>query len=231
MPISRSQIDKLGKRIRAGAVPTLDEERLIQEYQRSLIPLLDETKLAAEFAFHAVLPGRLFVAPDRPKQLRSIVAKLKRQSTSLSSIQDLWGCRVVVPRATDQVGLIARLPKDDTWRYIDRCEKPIHGYRAIHCIHRSGHAAVELQVRTELQHLWADFSEKLDSHAAPGVKYGEGSPAITDMLKQTSDLIADIESLELDPLPGREEEVAEIRSKLAAIFVEMIESLVPGEQA
>jgi ppGpp synthetase/RelA/SpoT-type nucleotidyltranferase len=36
---------------------------------------------------------------------------------------------------------------------IDRREKPSHGYRAVHVIVECGGRMVEIQVRTELQHL------------------------------------------------------------------------------
>ena len=49
----------------------------------------------------------------------------------------------------------------DRANVVDRRRKPSHGYRAVHVVPEFGDAAIELQVRTELQHHWAELSEKL----------------------------------------------------------------------
>ena len=54
---------------------------------------------------------------------------------------------------------------------IDRRANPSHGYRAIHVIVRHEEKLVEIQVRTSLQHVWAELSEKMSDVFDPAIKY------------------------------------------------------------
>ena len=54
----------------------------------------------------------------------------------------------------------------------------------------SGGLPVEIQVRTQLQHVWAELSEKLADRYGMDVKYGGGPEAIYAHLAPASDLIA-----------------------------------------
>jgi putative GTP pyrophosphokinase len=98
----------------------------------------------------------------RAKSTAAIVDKLRRESIRLSQIQDVAGCRLVVSDVVEQDSVVAsfRLSFNDI-DVVDRRERPSHGYRAVHIIVRVRNKAVEVQVRTLLQHLWAELSEKL----------------------------------------------------------------------
>jgi len=61
----------------------------------------------------------------------------------------------------------ARAPK-----VIDRRASPTYGYRAVHVIVFPDAVPVEIQVRTRLQHEWADMFEKLADRAGRGIRYG-----------------------------------------------------------
>jgi ppGpp synthetase/RelA/SpoT-type nucleotidyltranferase len=50
----------------------------------------------------------------------------------------------------------------------DRRKHPSHGYRAVHRVVRADALSVEIQVRTRLQHLWAEFSEKTSDALGSG---------------------------------------------------------------
>jgi putative GTP pyrophosphokinase len=106
------------------------------------------------------------------------------------------GFRIVVQRATDQESLVHRIRLDDSWRIIDRRQNPSHGYRAVHVIRRGGEGTIEIQVRTFLQHQWAELSEIYD-RVSPGVKYGGGAPELQETLGTMSETIAGIEQMEL----------------------------------
>jgi len=56
---------------------------------------------------------------------------------------------------------------------------------------------MEIQVRSPLQHLWAEFSEKLSDIIDPNIKYGGGEEQIRQMLTKLSDLMAVIEATEI----------------------------------
>jgi ppGpp synthetase/RelA/SpoT-type nucleotidyltranferase len=52
---------------------------------------------------------------------------------------------------------------------------------------------VEVQVRTALQHSWAELSEKLSDEFDSSIKYGGGSKEIASYLSMLSDVILDME--------------------------------------
>src|SRR5581483_4872064 len=111
-------------------------------------------------------------------------------------VQDIAGCRVVVALKHEQDVLVDRLRNaNPTWRLLDRRTRPSHGYRAVHLIGSAAGRHVEVQIRTELQHLWAEVSEAAD-RVFPGVKYGAGRPEVLRALHVLSDLVAELEGAE-----------------------------------
>ena len=130
----------------------------------------------------------------RTKTTASIVEKLKRESIRLSRLQDVAGCRIVVTGVAEQ-DRVARLVADalPNSTLIDRREKHSHGYRAIHIVADHNGRPVEIQIRTELQHLWAVWSETLAGALDQSIKYGGGSMQIHENLATYSQLVASLE--------------------------------------
>jgi hypothetical protein len=62
--------------------------------------------------------------------------------------------------------------------FVDRRSKPSYGYRAVHVIPSITGKPVEIQLRTQLQHLWAELSETLAFRFYVGLKYGEDVPEL-----------------------------------------------------
>jgi ppGpp synthetase/RelA/SpoT-type nucleotidyltranferase len=81
---------------------------------------------------------------------------------------------------------------------IDRRKQPSHGYRAVHAIININGKAIESQVRTSLQHLWAELSEKLSDVGDPAIKYGGGGENVKELLSNVSTLIVKQEKQEID---------------------------------
>lgn len=81
---------------------------------------------------------------------------------------------------------------------VDRRANPSNGYRAVHVIVNHSGKLVEVQVRTELQHVWAELSEKYSDVIHPGIKYGRGNEQIVQSLLQTSKVISDVEGSEIE---------------------------------
>jgi ppGpp synthetase/RelA/SpoT-type nucleotidyltranferase len=77
-------------------------------------------------------------------------------------MQNIAGCRLVVRDVGDQDRmvnkLVAALPESTV---IDRRQRPTHGYRAVHVIATLHGKSIEIQIRTRLQDLWAQLSEKM----------------------------------------------------------------------
>jgi ppGpp synthetase/RelA/SpoT-type nucleotidyltranferase len=59
-------------------------------------------------------------------------------------------------------------------RVRDLRPEPRHGYRAVHVVLRCGEQPYELQIRTFLENLWAQTSERLADETTVELKYGGG---------------------------------------------------------
>lgn len=92
----------------------------------------------------------------------------------------------------------------------DRRESPSNGYRAVHVVVRHLDLPIEIQVRTALQHVWAELSEKLSDVVDPAVKYGGGPPRLIEFLQAASKSGALLESFGVrfaQPKDGRQREL------------------------
>ena len=184
---SKSKIDRLGDRLRDGE-STVDDLRLLDSYRESFAEGYD--------SIVATIRSETSLAPTgRPrKTTESIVDKLRRESIRLSQVQDIAGCRLVVGNMLTQDEVVARLGAIlDRPVMVDRRQKPSHGYRAVHVIPTANGKAVEIQVRTTLQHRWAQLSEHLSDVFDPSIKYGGGDDSQRTGLANLSALVAEIE--------------------------------------
>jgi ppGpp synthetase/RelA/SpoT-type nucleotidyltranferase len=152
--LSKSQIYELGERLRAGSDKEADL-RLLDAYRRSF-------SLAFERVLQVLRKHGLAPLERRAKTNLSIVAKLRRIGMMrLSRMQDIAGCRVLVEDRLAQDRMVGILCDElPSAKCKDRRLDPSHGYRAVHIVTQIEGRAIEVQVRTTLQHLWAEFSEK-----------------------------------------------------------------------
>jgi ppGpp synthetase/RelA/SpoT-type nucleotidyltranferase len=172
LPFSKTQIEKLGGRL----VRTKNPDPTDLEMLQTLLSVYSEVMETAV----ARVSARVGVAPtSRVKNTGTIFEKLEREGGSwLKSIQDLAGLRIVadvdrrgqdelVRRVVAEFSEESRLP-----RVIDRREAPSHGYTAVHIVVFPDGLPVEVQVRTRLQHEWAEMFEKLADRFGRGIRYG-----------------------------------------------------------
>ena len=112
-------------------------------------------------------------------------------------MQDVAGCRLVVRTTAEQDVAVQMVPVVfEQCRVEDRRIRPSHGYRAVHLVVAVNRKRVEVQLRTELQHQWAEWSEKWADVLDPAIKYGGGPSGFRELLNGSSQSIADLEDLE-----------------------------------
>lgn len=191
--MTKSQINKLGERLRAPGPPDDGDLAHLQQFRGRYGPPL--------VTVQALLRDQLGLETTaRLKTINTIVEKLRREKTRLAEMQDIAGLRLVREMDLAQQDelvrrLLAILPGA---RVVDRREKPSHGYRAVHVIPTVEACPVEIQVRTKIQDLWAQAMEKLADEAGREIRYG-GIPEVcadrVGELQQISRAAAELEAL------------------------------------
>lgn len=214
--VTKSDLDRLGDRLRGGISP--EDLTFLDTYRRGFRNAYDSVvgRVRAELGLEA---------SGRPaKSTPAIVDKLCRSSIRLTQMQDIAGCRVVVPDIPAQDRVIARLDQMFDATVIDRRVKPSNGYRAVHVVVREVGLPVEVQVRTDLQHVWAESSEKLADAFGSQLKYGGGPKEIRELLDDFSWMIGDFEQ-HLDMGEAAGPSVSELKSKLRGAMVDLTVAL------
>jgi putative GTP pyrophosphokinase len=188
--ISKSKIDHLGDRLKANQA-TEQDLRLLDEFRRSF-------SSAYEIVIRRIRDELGLQPTGRPaKSTTSISDKLSRESIRLTQIQDIAGCRLNVRDVLEQDRVVLNLRQVfPTGKVTDRRTSPSHGYRAVHLIVNIEEKPIEIQIRTSLQHTWAQLSEKVSDIYDPAIKYGSGNEVLLAFFKTTSDRIAEIEMYE-----------------------------------
>lgn len=171
--MSRSQIERLGLRLVAKEGPPAEDLELLHGLLVARSEQLDRAEARLR-------EGLAIVPTSRVKNTETILEKLRRGGGSgLKSIQDLAGMRIVGGfdrQGQDElVERIVALFRDGERvpKVVDRRAEPMHGYRAVHVVVFPEGAPIEIQVRTEWQHEWAEFFEKLADRVGRGIRYGE----------------------------------------------------------
>jgi putative GTP pyrophosphokinase len=105
---------------------------------------------------------------------------------------------------------------------IDRRERPSHGYRAVHVVVKHSGKLIEIQVRTSLQQLWAELSEKYSDVVDPAIKYGGGSKDAQELLENASKIVSAEESSEREiteilALSSSKESLSDIKSLIGKL--------------
>ena len=134
--------------------------------------------------------GEHAIVAQRLKRLYSITQKLYRYpNMSLTAMQDIGGCRVIVDSTDDVYQMVESLKKSrmrhklkEEYDYI-RLPKE-DGYRSYHIVYsyfseknpKYNGLFIEIQIRTHIQHLWATAVETMDTFTGDPLKIGQGDP-------------------------------------------------------
>lgn len=203
---SRSKIEKAGKVIAKYAdstteyneyIPIVDNWRAAHALPLDKITMIVNNCLEASQGINVV---------QRLKRLDSIIGKLQRKNnTGLYRMQDLGGCRVIVPEIKDIYKIVDTLKNSlihnghEVYKEDDYLIKPreISGYRSYHMVvkyHEEDTSYdgmfVEIQVRTKLEHCWATAVEIMDATTNETLKVGTGKKEYMYFFKLVSALFS-----------------------------------------
>ncbi len=180
---SSNEIKSLGKRLRDGS-RSLGDIKMLETYRSEFDPLLLETAFNID---ELLSKDKIeFLISGRSKRTKSIIRKIQRPENhgmDLSRISDIVGLRIIARDIALQDKIILLLKNSIPLKpriYDYRNENKI--YRSVHLISYKGSKLIEIQLRTVIQHLWADESE---SFGEP-VKEGSGSTSERSYLSNLS---------------------------------------------
>ncbi len=202
---SRSQIIKSGKIIK--------NDNSTKDQLDQATKVIDNWRSAHAYPLHIIYThlrkmaekDTNIVVAERLKRLESIISKLKREPTmSLWTIQDLGGCRVIVPELNDVYKYAEKYYKSRKRHIFIKdndyitCPKKT-GYRSLHVVYQyhsdkvdtyNNNMLIEIQFRTRLQHLWATSVETMGLFTKQAIKSGQGTEEVTRFFKLISSLFA-----------------------------------------
>jgi len=166
-PISKNQINKLGDRLAKSDKFDLHDLKMLE----ALLADAAAAMAVVEESLIELLEVQPFTS--RVKNTGTIIEKLRRDRSRLSSIRDLAGVRVVYEmtrREQDELReeILEIWPSAEV---IDRRLDPRSGYRAVHVIPVVDGHPVEIQIRTHHQDLWAQIAEALADVWGRGLRY------------------------------------------------------------
>lgn len=185
---TRKEVDALGRRLRDSEPPASDDLRRYFEYAREYEPALLAVLTALEDIAAETLPTSFRSVSSRIKATDSVLGKLRRKVTTLAQMQDIAGCRLTVPDLDDLWHMSRHLRETlDVIRVKDYNVDSKAGYRALHLIVRQDQMLVEVQLRTEVQHAWANMSETLAYEHDRLIKAGGGPADLRMQLLQLSE--------------------------------------------
>lgn len=210
---SKSKIDKAGlapaKARFKDEVDYIELEVAFDDYRKAHLQPLSETTLELQQLLTNY--GAPNYIAQRLKRKPQIVRKLNRLSVRLTQLQDIGGCRIIVHRNSDvdklfkylidSVGAQNVFTIDRTTDCRDRGRDDT-GYRALHVILKRSGVFLELQIRSRIQHYWAESIERTSVIYGYHLKESEGSPQVIQYFKTLSDVFFEIEA-------GREASVAQ----------------------
>ncbi|WP_300882793.1 RelA/SpoT domain-containing protein [uncultured Desulfovibrio sp.] len=204
MPVSKSKVDKSGyilsESIKVDEYIYLEFEEYFDEYRKEHLPVLTSTTLEIQDWLSTFSKG--YYIAQRLKRKPQIIRKLKRLSVRLTQLQDIGGLRIIVDTNKDVNELLSFLKNK-----VDQSEHiQIHritdyrehgrdtGYRALHVILSVDRYKLELQIRSKIQHYWAESIERTSIVYGYYLKESEGSNIVLDYFQNLAKIFNEIEA-------------------------------------
>lgn len=235
---SRNQVDKAGFAI---ADPNTSGADLVWAYD-----VINNWRAAHSFplnTFQMHLRGKIkrmkkgVLVAQRIKRLDSIISKIGRGQTStiqLSQMQDIGGCRAVLPFNSDVRALVASYKSSKLLHKLKgekdyiTYPKP-DGYRCHHLVYQYfgkgengspyDKLRIEIQLRTAQQHAWATALEAVGIFTRQALKSNQGSEDWLRFFALTSSAIAALENEA--PVPGTPENKTVLIDELAYLAAKL----------
>lgn len=198
--ISKSKIDKLGIKICKNgldeAALTDKENQIIDKWRQAHLEPLTEVTLKLQEWLQDLSPS--ICMAQRLKRKPQIIKKLKRtHPMRLSQMQDVGGCRAIFASNEDIEKAIDIIKNKSRYRFLNivgqkdyrqngRAES---GYRAVHVIFDRNGYKIEMQLRTMVQHSWAEEVERTSIICQSSLKEGEGPAQVLAYFKTASDVL------------------------------------------
>ena len=170
----------------------------------------------------------------RIKRMSSIRKKLRKTTNTLTQIQDLAGCRAILPTMTNAIDIVQYYLRGKSPHnlvsYSDYLSGPkIDGYRSFHIVLSFNGSCddesiydgrrIEIQIRTQLQHVWATAVEAVGLMRGEDLKGSEGSREWLRLFQLMSSEFAVMEGFPLCPgVPSdKSKRLSELRSVAQSI--------------
>lgn len=177
--LSKRKIDNIGDKLKLDQDLNKEELKQLLSWRNSFSSTLDY--------YHSKLKNKLnhndiSILARRLKRIESIQIKLKRFKTMrLSTLQDVAGLRVVLKDEASLIEAYSKLrglpTKHKLKRLDDYHNNPKNdGYRGVHLIYQNENSnMVEIQLRTQLEHIWATAVETYGELQNTSFKTGSGN--------------------------------------------------------
>ena len=204
MKLSNSRIDKAGLALARGKfrdeIDYIELEEDFDKFRQAHLQPLSETTL--EIQKLLLEYGSEYYIAQRLKRKPQIVRKLKRLSVRLTQLQDIGGSRIIVPTNREVDALYNFLKEKSEHesgfaikKITDYREKGRDdtGYRALHLIMERDRVCLELQIRSRIQHYWAESIERTSVIYGYHLKEQEGDRIVIEYFKKLSDVFYEIE--------------------------------------
>lgn len=208
--------------------------RIAHDWRSSHVPPLD--RISRELQANIRKVGVRAVTAARVKRMWSIRRKLARSTTTLVQMQDIGGCRAIVPSMEELNRLVAHYRaggsrhdlREDT-SYIR--EPKLDGYRSHHIVlsylapseatEALNGRRIEVQIRTQLQHAWATAVEAVGLYTKQNLKGGDGNQDWLRLFLLISAEFSEAEGVGAVLGPGsrsrRRQQIAALDKKLDAV--------------
>jgi ppGpp synthetase/RelA/SpoT-type nucleotidyltranferase len=178
---SKRQMKALGQRLATSDALSPEDtaafEAILGHYDERKAEARDRVESVVKATGIASRAGLTVTA--RTKTTLTLRQKLARTpGIGLPYVHDIAGIRVVGDLTLGDQDLLASAIREefggaDETTLVDRRADPRQGYRAVHVIAHCVDVPVEIQIRTELQALWADIYERQADAWGRGIRYGD----------------------------------------------------------